>query len=161
MEIRKIALSLIAAMALGTTAVQAQCTDNCKKKTTTKAKIDTAVNHFEKDLKRDEAKVKTVAHKAGCAFKRDAKKVGAAVKRDEAKVKTAAHKAGCAFKRDAKKVGAAVKRDEAKVKTAAHKAGCAFKRDANKVGAAVKRDEVKVGKAVKKTYTKAKNALKK
>ncbi|MBF1470151.1 MAG: hypothetical protein HXN66_01855 [Prevotella pallens] len=132
MEIRKIALSLIAAMALGTTAVQAQCTNNCKKKTTTKAKIDTAVNHFEKDLKRDEAKVKTVAHKAGCAFKRDAKKVGAAVKRDEAKVKTAAHKAGCAFKRDAKKVGAAVKRDE-----------------------------VKVGKAVKKTYTKAKNALKK
>ena len=132
MEIRKIALSLIAAMALGTTAVQAQCTDNCKKKTTTKAKIDTAVNHFEKDLKRDEAKVKTVAHKAGCAFKRDAKKVGAAVKRHEAKVKTAAHKAGCAFKRDAKKVGAAVKRDE-----------------------------VKVGKAVKKTYTKAKNALKK
>ena len=132
MEIRKIALSLVAAMALGTTAVQAQCTDNCKKKTTTKAKIDTAVNHFEKDLKRDEAKVKTVAHKAGCAFKRDAKKVGAAVKRDEAKVKTAAHKAGCAFKRDAKKVGAAVKRDE-----------------------------VKVGKAVKKTYTKAKNALKK
>ena len=132
MEIRKIALSLIAAMALGTTAVQAQCTDNCKKKTTTKAKIDTAVNHFEKDLKRDEAKVKTVAHKAGCAFKRDAKKVGAAVKRDEAKVKTVAHKAGCAFKRDAKKVGAAVKRDE-----------------------------VKVGKAVKKTYTKAKNALKK
>ena len=132
MEIRKIALSLIAAMALGTTAVQAQCTDNCKKKTTTKAKIDTAVNHFEKDLKCDEAKVKTVAHKAGCAFKRDAKKVGAAVKRDEAKVKTAAHKAGCAFKRDAKKVGAAVKRDE-----------------------------VKVGKAVKKTYTKAKNALKK
>ena len=132
MEIRKIALSLVAAMALGTTAVQAQCTDNCKKKTTTKAKIDTAVNHFEKDLKRDEAKVKTVAHKAGCAFKRDAKKVGAAVKRDEAKVKTAAHKAGCAFKRDAKKVGAAVKRDE-----------------------------MKVGKAVKKTYTKAKNALKK
>ena len=132
MEIRKIALSLVAAMALGTTAVQAQCTNNCKKKTTTKAKIDTAVNHFEKDLKRDEAKVKTVAHKAGCAFKRDAKKVGAAVKRDEAKVKTAAHKAGCAFKRDAKKVGAAVKRDE-----------------------------VKVGKAVKKTYTKAKNALKK
>ena len=132
MEIRKIALSLIAAMALGTTAVQAQCTNNCKKKTTTKAKIDTAVNHFEKDLKRDEAKVKTVAHKAGCAFKRDAKKVGAAVKRDEAKVKTVAHKAGCAFKRDAKKVGAAVKRDE-----------------------------VKVGKAVKKTYTKAKNALKK
>ena len=132
MEIRKIALSLIAAMALGTTAVQAQCTNNCKKKTTTKAKIDTAVNHFEKDLKCDEAKVKTVAHKAGCAFKRDAKKVGAAVKRDEAKVKTAAHKAGCAFKRDAKKVGAAVKRDE-----------------------------VKVGKAVKKTYTKAKNALKK
>ena len=132
MEIRKIALSLIAAMALGTTAVQAQCTDNCKKKTTTKAKIDTAVNHFEKDLKRDEAKVKTVAHKAGCAFKRDAKKVGAAVKCDEAKVKTTAHKAGCAFKRDAKKVGAAVKRDE-----------------------------VKVGKAVKKTYTKAKNALKK
>ena len=132
MEIRKIALSLIAAMALGTTAVQAQCTDNCKKKTTTKAKIDTAVNHFEKDLKRDEAKVKTVVHKAGCAFKRDVKKVGAAVKRDEAKVKTAAHKAGCAFKRDAKKVGAAVKRDE-----------------------------VKVGKAVKKTYTKAKNALKK
>jgi hypothetical protein len=132
MEIRKIALSLVAAMALGTTAVQAQCTNNCKKKTTTKAKIDTAVNHFEKDLKRDEAKVKTVAHKAGCAFKRDAKKVGAAVKRDEAKVKTVAHKAGCAFKRDAKKVGAAVKRDE-----------------------------VKVGKAVKKTYTKAKNALKK
>lgn len=132
MEIRKIALSLIAAMALGTTAVQAQCTNNCKKKTTTKAKIDTAVNHFEKDLKRDEAKVKTVAHKAGCAFKRDAKKVGAAVKRDEAKVKTAAHKAGCAFKRDAKKVGAAVKRDE-----------------------------MKVGKAVKKTYNKAKNALKK
>ena len=132
MEIRKIALSLIAAMALGTTAVQAQCTNNCKKKTTTKAKIDTAVNHFEKDLKRDEAKVKTVAHKAGCAFKRDAKKVGAAVKRDEAKVKTAAHKAGCAFKRDAKKVGAAVKRDE-----------------------------VKVGKAVRKTYTTAKNALKK
>ena len=132
MEIRKIALSLIAAMALGTTAVQAQCTDNCKKKTTTKAKIDTAVNHFEKDLKRDEAKVKTAAHKAGCAFKRDAKKVGAAVKRDEAKVKTAAHKAGCVFKRDAKKVGAAVKRDE-----------------------------VKVGKAVKKTYNKAKNALKK
>ena len=132
MEIRKIALSLIAAMALGTTTVQAQCTNNCKKSTTTKAKIDTAVNHFEKDLKCDEAKVKTVAHKAGCAFKRDAKKVGAAVKRDEAKVKTAAHKAGCAFKRDAKKVGAAVKRDE-----------------------------VKVGKAVKKTYTKAKNALKK
>ena len=132
MEIRKIALSLIAAMALGTTAVQAQCTNNCKKKTTTKAKIDTAVNHFEKDLKCDEAKVKTVAHKAGCAFKRDAKKVGAAVKRDEAKVKTVAHKAGCAFKRDAKKVGAAVKRDEAKV-----------------------------GKAVKKTYNKAKNALKK
>ena len=132
MEIRKIALSLIAAMALGTTAVQAQCTDNCKKKTTTKAKIDTAVNHFEKDLKRDEAKVKTVVHKAGCAFKRDAKKVGAAVKRDEVKVKTAAHKAGCAFKCDAKKVGAAVKRDE-----------------------------VKAGKAVKKTYTKAKNALKK
>ena len=132
MEIRKIALSLVAAMALGTTAVQAQCTNNCKKKTTTKAKIDTAVNRFEKDLKRDEAKVKTAAHKAGCAFKRDAKKVGAAVKRDEAKVKTAAHKAGCAFKRDAKKVGAAVKRDE-----------------------------VKVGKAVKKTYNKAKNALKK
>lgn len=132
MEIRKIALSLIAAMALGTTAVQAQCTNNCKKSTTTKAKIGTTVNRFEKDLKRDEAKVKTVAHKAGCAFKRDAKKVGAAVKRDEAKVKTAAHKAGCAFKRDAKKVGAAVKRDE-----------------------------VKVGKAVKKTYTKAKNALKK
>ena len=132
MEIRKIALSLIAAMALGTTAVQAQCTNNCKKSTTTKAKIGTTVNSFEKDLKCDEAKVKTVAHKAGCAFKRDAKKVGAAVKRDEAKVKTAAHKAGCAFKRDAKKVGAAVKRDE-----------------------------VKVGKAVKKTYTKAKNALKK
>ena len=132
MEIRKIALSLIAAMALGTTAVQAQCTNNCKKSTTTKAKIGTTVNRFEKDLKCDEAKVKTVAHKAGCAFKRDAKKVGAAVKRDEAKVKTAAHKAGCAFKRDVKKVGAAVKRDE-----------------------------VKVGKAVKKTYTKAKNALKK
>mgnify|MGYP000399460158 FL=1 len=161
MEIRKIALSLVAAMALGTTAVQAQCTDNCKKNTTTKVKNGTTVNRFEKDLKRDEAKVKTVAHKAGCAFKRDAKKVGAAVKRDEAKVKTAAHKAGCAFKRDAKKVGAAVKRDEAKVKTAAHKAGCAFKRDAKKVGAAVKRDEMKVGKAVKKTYTKAKNALKK
>ena len=132
MEIRKIALSLVAAMALGTTAVQAQCTNNCKKSTTTKAKIGTTVNSFEKDLKCDEAKVKTAAHKAGCAFKRDAKKVGAAVKRDEAKVKTAAHKAGCAFKRDAKKVGAAVKRDE-----------------------------VKVGKAVKKTYTKAKNALKK
>ena len=132
MEIRKIALSLVAAMALGTTAVQAQCTDNCKKNTTTKVKNGTTVNRFEKDLKRDEAKVKTVAHKAGCAFKRDAKKVGAAVKRDEAKVKTAAHKAGCAFKRDAKKVGAAVKRDE-----------------------------MKVGKAVKKTYTKAKNALKK
>ena len=132
MEIRKIALSLIAAMALGITAVQAQCTNNCKKSTTTKAKIGTTVNSFEKDLKCDEAKVKTVAHKAGCAFKRDAKKVGAAVKRDEAKVKTVAHKAGCAFKRDAKKVGAAVKRDE-----------------------------VKVGKAVKKTYTKAKNALKK
>ena len=50
MEIRKIALSLIAAMALGTTAVQAQCTDNCKKKNNPqKAKIDTAVNHFEKD----------------------------------------------------------------------------------------------------------------
>ena len=132
MEIRKIALSLIAAMALGTTAVQAQCTNNYKKNTTTKAKNGTTVNRFEKDLKCDEAKVKTVAHKAGCAFKRDAKKVGAAVKRDEAKVKTAAHKAGCAFKRDAKKVGAAVKRDE-----------------------------VKVGKAVKKTYNKAKNALKK
>ena len=132
MEIRKIALSLIAAMALGTTVVQAQCTNNCKKNTTTKAKNGTTVNHFEKDLKCDEAKVKTAVHKAGCAFKRDAKKVGAAVKRDEAKVKTVAHKAGCAFKRDAKKVGAAVKRDE-----------------------------VKVGKAVKKTYTKAKNALKK
>ena len=132
MEIRKIALSLVAAMTLGTTAVQAQCTNTCKKSTTTKAKIGTTVNHFEKDLKCDEAKVKTVAHKAGCAFKRDAKKVGAAVKRDEAKVKTVAHKAGCAFKRDAKKVGAAVKRDE-----------------------------VKVGKAVKKTYNKAKNALKK
>ena len=132
MEIRKIALSLVAAMTLGTTAVQAQCTNTCKKSTTTKAKIGTTVNHFEKDLKCDEAKVKTVAHKAGCAFKRDAKKVGAAVKRDEAKVKTVAHKAGCAFKHDAKKVGAAVKRDE-----------------------------VKVGKAVKKTYNKAKNALKK
>ena len=92
MEIRKIALSLIAAMALGTTAVQAQCTNNCKKKTTTKAKIATAVNHFEKDLKCDEAKVKTAAHKAGCAFKRDAKKVGAAVKRDEAKVGKAVKK---------------------------------------------------------------------
>ena len=161
MEIRKIALSLVAAMALGTTAVQAQCTDNCKKNTTTKVKNGTTVNRFEKDLKCDEAKVKTAAHKAGCAFKCDAKKVGAAVKCDEAKVKTAAHKAGCAFKRDAKKVGAAVKCDEAKVKTAAHKAGCAFKRDAKKVGAAVKRDEMKVGKAVKKTYTKAKNALKK
>ena len=132
MEIRKIALSLIAAMALGTTAVLAQCTNNCKKSTTTKVKNGTTVNRFEKDLKCDEAKVKTAAHKAGCAFKCDAKKVGAAVKCDEAKVKTAAHKAGCAFKRDAKKVGAAVKRDE-----------------------------VKVGKAVKKTYTKAKNALKK
>ena len=132
MEIRKIALSLVAAMTLGTTAVQAQCTNTCKKSTTTKAKNGTTVNRFEKDLKCDEAKVKTAAHKAGCAFKRDAKKVGAAVKCDEAKVKTAAHKAGCAFKRDAKKVGAAVKRDE-----------------------------VKVGKAVKKTYTKAKNALKK
>ena len=119
-------------MALGTTAVQAQCTNNCKKSTTTKVKNGTTVNRFEKDLKCDEAKVKTAAHKAGCAFKCDAKKVGAAVKCDEAKVKTAAHKAGCAFKRDAKKVGAAVKRDE-----------------------------VKVGKAVKKTYTKAKNALKK
>ena len=86
MEIRKIALSLIAAMALGTTAVQAQFTNNCKKSTTTKAKIGTTVNRFEKDLKCDEAKVKTVAHKAGCAFKRDAKKVGAAVKRDEVKV---------------------------------------------------------------------------
>lgn len=132
MEIRKITLSLIAAMALGTTAVQAQCTNNCKKNTTTKAKIGTTVNRFEKDLKCDEAKVKTAAHKAGCAFKCNAKKVGAAVKCDEAKVKTAAHKAGCAFKHDAKKVGAAVKRDE-----------------------------VKVGKAVKKTYTTAKNALKK
>ena len=132
MEIRKIALSLVAAMTLGTTAVQAQCTNNCKKNTTTKVKNGTTVNRFEKDLKCDEAKVKTAAHKAGCAFKCDAKKVGAAVKCDEAKVKTAAHKAGCAFKRDAKKVGAAVKRDE-----------------------------VKVGKAVKKTYTKAKNALKK
>ena len=132
MEIRKIALSLIAAMALGITAVQAQCTNNCKKSTTTKAKNGTTVNSFEKDLKCDEAKVKTAAHKAGCAFKRDAKKVGAAVKRDEAKVKTVAHKAGCAFKCDAKKVGATVKRDE-----------------------------VKVGKAVKKTYTTAKNALKK
>ena len=132
MEIRKIALSLVAAMTLGTTAVQAQCTNTCKKSTTTKAKNGTTVNRFEKDLKCDEAKVKTAAHKAGCAFKCDAKKVGAAVKCDEAKVKTAAHKAGCAFKRDAKKVGAAVKRDE-----------------------------VKVGKAVKKTYTKAKNALKK
>ena len=132
MEIRKIALSLVAAMALGTTAVQARCTNNCKKSTTTKVKNGTTVNRFEKDLKCDEAKVKTAAHKAGCAFKCDAKKVGAAVKCDEAKVKTAAHKAGCAFKRDAKKVGAAVKRDE-----------------------------VKVGKAVKKTYTKAKNALKK
>ena len=131
MEIRKIALSLIAAMALGTTAVQAQFTNNCKKSTTTKVKNGTTVNRFEKDLKCDEAKVKTAAHKAGCAFKRDAKKVGAAVKRDEAKVKTAVHKAGCAFKRDAKKVGAAVKRDE-----------------------------MKVGKAVKKTYNKAKNALK-
>ena len=106
--------------------------NNCKKSTTTKVKNGTTVNRFEKDLKCDEAKVKTAAHKAGCAFKCDAKKVGAAVKCDEAKVKTAAHKAGCAFKRDAKKVGAAVKRDE-----------------------------VKVGKAVKKTYTKAKNALKK
>lgn len=132
MEIRKIALSLIAAMALGTTAVQAQCTNNCKKNTTTKVKNGTTVNRFEKDLKCDEAKVKTAAHKAGCAFKCDAKKVGAAVKCDEAKVKTVAHKAGCAFKCDAKKVGAAVKRDEAKV-----------------------------GKAVKKTYNKAKNALKK
>ena len=132
MEIRKIVLSLVAAMALGTTAVQAQCTNNCKKSTTTKAKINTTVNRFEKDLKCDEAKVKTAAHKAGCAFKRNAKKVGAAVKCDEAKVKTVAHKAGCAFKCDAKKVGAAVKRDE-----------------------------VKVGKAVKKTYNKAKNALKK
>ena len=92
MEIRKIALSLIAAMALGITAVQTQCTNNCKKSTTTKAKIGTTVNSFEKDLKCDEAKVKTVAHKAGCAFKRDAKKVGAAVKRDEVKVGKAVKK---------------------------------------------------------------------
>ena len=92
MEIRKIALSLVAAMALGTTAVQAQCTNNCKKSTTTKAKIGTTVNRFEKDLKCDEAKVKTAAHKAGCAFKRDAKKVGAAVKRDEVKVGKAVKK---------------------------------------------------------------------
>lgn len=92
MEIRKIALSLIAAMALGTTAVQAQCTNNCKKSTTTKAKIGTTVNRFEKDLKCDEAKVKTAAHKAGCTFKRDAKKVGAAVKCDEVKAGKAVKK---------------------------------------------------------------------
>ena len=95
MEIRKIALSLVAAMALGTTAVQAQCTNNCKKSTTTKVKNGTTVNRFEKDLKCDEAKVKTAAHKAGCAFKRDAKKVGAAVKCDEGKVTNAGNKAGC------------------------------------------------------------------
>ena len=94
MEIRKIALSLVAAMALGTTAVQAQCTNNCKKSTTTKVKNGTTVNRFEKDLKCDEAKVKTAAHKAGCAFKCDAKKVGAAVKCDEAKVETADQKTG-------------------------------------------------------------------
>ena len=92
MEIRKIALSLVAAMTLGTTAVQAQCTNTCKKSTTTKAKNGTTVNRFEKDLKCDEAKVKTAAHKAGCAFKRDAKKVGAAVKRDEVKVGKAVKK---------------------------------------------------------------------
>ena len=103
MEIRKITLSLVAAMALGTTAVQAQCTNNCKKSTTTKAKIGTTVNRFEKDLKCDEAKVKTAAHKAGCAFKCDAKKVGAAVKRDEVK-------AGKAVKKTYTKVKNALKK---------------------------------------------------
>lgn len=39
MEIRKIALSLIAVMALSATTVQAQTTNTCKKTPTAKAKI--------------------------------------------------------------------------------------------------------------------------
>ena len=85
MEIRKIALSLIAVMALSATTVQAQTTNTCKKTPTAKAKICTVGKKMEGDFRCDEAKVKKTAHRAGCAMKCDAKKACKAVKCDGAK----------------------------------------------------------------------------
>ena len=95
MEIRKIALSLIAVMALSATTVQAQTTNTCKKTPAAKTKICTVGKKMEGDFRCDEAKVKKTAHRAGCAMKCDAKKVCKAVKCDEAKVEKAAKKTYC------------------------------------------------------------------
>lgn len=95
MEIRKIALSLIAVMALSAATVQAQTTNTSKKTPTAKAKICTVEKKIEGDFRCDEAKVKKTAHRAGCAMKCDAKKVCKAVKCDEAKVEKAAKKTYC------------------------------------------------------------------
>ena len=98
MEIRKIALSLIAVMALSAITAQAQTTNTCKKTPTAKAKICTVGKKMEGDFRCDEAKVKKTAHRAGCAMKCDAKKACKAVKCDGAKVEKAAKKTCCKTK---------------------------------------------------------------
>lgn len=98
MEIRKIALSLIAVMVLSATTVQAQTTNTCKKTPTAKAKICTVGKKMEGDFRCDEAKVKKTAHRAGCAMKCDAKKACKAVKCDGAKMEKSAKKTCCKTK---------------------------------------------------------------
>ena len=69
MEIRKIALSLIAVMALSATTVQAQTTNTCKKTPTAKAKICTVGKKMEGDFRCDGAKVEKAAKKTCCKTK--------------------------------------------------------------------------------------------
>ncbi len=69
MEIRKIALSLIAVMALSATTVQAQTTNTSKKTPTAKAKICTVEKKIEGDFRCDEAKVEKAAKKTYCNAK--------------------------------------------------------------------------------------------
>ena len=66
MEIRKIALSLIAVMALSATTVQAQTTNTCKKTPTAKAKICTVGKKMKGDFRCDGAKVKRSESKEDC-----------------------------------------------------------------------------------------------